>query len=117
MMMNKNKLCTINNWASTHYMAKSRIKNEYKELLMSFFLDGEKIPEDSIFVWTPEYKDKRRRDSINSAAIAKVIEDTIVITGSMIDDNKTSHLLLPGTVDKSLNEHLMNIKIYSQSKK
>ncbi len=67
MLMNKNQLCTINNWAKVHWAVKSKIKNEYKQLLSDWFLDGVKIPEDAHIMWTPTYKDSRRRDSINLA--------------------------------------------------
>jgi len=111
-LMNKNQMCTINNYARIHWAVKSKLKNEYRKLLINWFLDGEKIPEDSHFVWTPMYKDKRRRDSINISSVAKLVEDTLVETKSLVDDNKTTHTLTPGSVNTSLAAHMLNIKIY-----
>ena len=111
-MMHKNKLMTQNNFATVHWATKSKIKNEYKKLLSDWFLDHEPLPEKCHFIWQPTYKDARRRDSINTSAMAKVCEDTIVEIGSLPDDNKTSHTLLPGIIDKEANQHMINLKIF-----
>ena len=112
MLMNKNQLMSINNFSRIHWSVKSKIKNEYKKLLSDWFLDGTKIPENSHIVWTPTYRDKRRRDAINLAAIAKIIEDSLVDTGSLEDDNNTTHTIYPGSVNTKLVNHMLNIKIY-----
>jgi len=112
MMMNKNKLMTINNWATIHWAVKSKIKNEYKQLLKEWFLDETvKLPEDIHFIWQPIYKDNRKRDSINNAAQIKVIEDSMVELGILTDDNKTSHTILPGKSNKALSNHIFELKI------
>ncbi len=66
-LMNKSQMMTINNFSRVHWATKSKIKNEYKQLLSNWFLDGTKIPENSHIHWLPRYKDARRRDSINLA--------------------------------------------------
>ena len=113
-LMNKNQLMTINNYGRIHWAVKSKIKNEYKKLLTDWFLDGEKIPEDSHMVWTPTYKDRRRRDSINMASVVKIIEDVLVDTGSLVDDNQTTHTLTPGEVNPASVNHMLNVKIYGK---
>ena len=113
-LMNKSQMMTINNYSRVHWATKSKIKNEYKQLLSNWFLDGSKIPENSHIHWLPTYKDARRRDSINLASVAKIIEDVLVETGSLSDDNKTTHTLHPGSHDKSLLNHTLTVYVYER---
>ena len=113
-LMNKNQLMTINNFSRVHWATKSKIKNEYKQLLSNWFMDGSKIPENSHIVWTPTYKDARIRDSINLASIAKIVEDVLVETNSLDNDNQTSHTFHPGSHDKTLSRHMLRVDIYSK---
>ncbi len=115
-LMNKNHMMTINNYAKIHWATKSKIKNEYKSLLNDWFMDGEKLPEDCHFVWEPIYKDNRRRDSINMASIAKIIEDVFVATGSFDDDNQTEHTFLKGTRNTKAAQHMLRVQIYGPIK-
>ncbi len=113
-LMNKNRMCSINNWATMHWSIKSKLKNEYKALLENWFLDGKILPEDCFFVWEPAYKDKRKHDSLNQASICKIIEDTFVKVGSLPDDDKTNHILMAGAVDKSLINHQIKVQIFGK---
>lgn len=112
--INSSQLMTINNFATIHWSDKSKIKNEYKDLLKSWFIDGQKLPEDIIFVWEPTYADARRRDSINIASISKIVEDIFVEQEALVDDNQTSHVFLSGSIDKNLNEHKLNLRIFGK---
>ena len=47
-------------------------------------------------------------------AICKIIEDVLVDTGSMIDDNKTTHIINPGAANNALSQHMLNVKIYGE---
>lgn len=107
-------MCSINNWATIHWHAKSEIKNKYKNLLKEWYISDKKLPEDIFFVWQPIYTDKRRRDSLNQASICKIIEDSFVESEVLIDDNKTGHILLPGYVDKDCIEHTLEFMIFGK---
>lgn len=109
------EMCSINNWATIHWHAKSELKNKYKSLLSSWIISSEKIPEDCYFLWQPIYTDKRKRDSLNQASIAKIIEDTFVQVGALQDDNLTNHILLSGLIDESAKEHMLLVRIYGKN--
>jgi hypothetical protein len=113
-LMNKNQMMTVNNYAKIHWAIKSKLKNEYKKLLTDWFIDGSKIPEVCHMHWTPTYKDKRRRDSINLASVVKLAEDVLVEAGSMRDDNQTTHTLYPGSFNTALSNNMLNVKIYAE---
>lgn len=113
--MHKNRIMTINNWATVHWSAKSKIKNEFKSLLRDWFLDeDEELNKSCVFVWEPTYKDNRKRDSINLASVSKIIEDTIVEIGCMPDDDETEHFFKTRKVDKNIVQHTLNLKIYTK---
>ena len=108
----KNQVMTINNYASIHHHAKTKVKNHYKDLLKSWFLTDEVLPNELHFDVLPVYKDRRRRDTINIAPSLKVFEDCLVEIGSLEDDDNTSFHLRAKIVDKTLKEHELRIKIY-----
>lgn len=115
-MMNKNRVCTINNWATTHWATKSKLKNKYKELLKDFFISGShSLKEDCFLVWYPMYKDARKHDSINLATVSKIVEDVFTEVKAWEDDDNTSHILLNGEIDKSLTEHLVRLQIFQKN--
>jgi hypothetical protein len=107
-------MCSINNWATIHWSAKSELKNKYKSLLSEWFISSDKIPEDCFFVWQPVYTDKRKRDSLNQASVAKIIEDTFVQEGALEDDDKTNHILLSGKINTQAKEHMLEVRIFGE---
>ena len=113
-MMKKNSIMTINSWATQHWSTKSRLKNEYKDLLKCWFIDDDLLPRDLHFEWFPTYRDKRKRDAINVAPSIKVFEDCLVENGNLFDDDNTSHYIYPRAFDKSLQSHMLGIKIYKR---
>jgi len=102
-------------WSRLHWSVKSKLKNEYKTLLKDWFLDeDDKLPKEIHFDIQPIYKDKRRRDAINVALMHKTLEDSIVELGSLEDDNQTSVTIHQMRVDKTLNQHVLKIKIFER---
>lgn len=114
MMKNKKSLVTLNSWGNMHWAVKSKIKVEYKELLKTWFLTDEKLPEKLHFDWQPIYKDNRKRDSINVSPSIKVIEDCLTELGCIIDDDQTSHLIRARKVDKTFSDHTIELKLYER---
>lgn len=111
-MMNKKAICTINSWSNLHWATKSKLKNQYKEMLKSWFLDDEKLPKELHIETQPIYKDKRKRDAINCATSIKVIEDCLVEIGALEDDDMTSHCIKARMIDTALINHELVIKLY-----
>jgi len=109
---NKNLLATINNYASMHFMVKSKLKNQYKELLKEWFLDTGKLPKTLHFDVQPIYKDRRRRDAINTSPSLKVLEDCLVELCVLEDDDDTEWFIRHKQIDTTMNEHKFVIKIY-----
>lgn len=114
MMKNKNQVMTINNFAKVHWAVKSKVKNYYKELIKTWFLSDEKLPNNLHFDVQPVYKDARRRDTINVAPSLKVFEDCLTEAGIIEDDDNTSFMLRPKLIDCELKEHELRIKIYER---
>lgn len=115
--MHKNRIMTINNFATVHWSVKSRIKNEFKSLLKEWFFDDTLLDKECVFVWEPTYKDNRKRDSINLASVSKIIEDTLVEMNSLEDDDMTEHFFKKRNVDKKKVQHMLNLKIYTKGKR
>lgn len=104
---------TINSWAVQHWAVKSKLKNQFKDLLKSWFLDDSiKLPKEIHFEWQPFYKDNRKKDAINTAPTIKIVEDCLVELECLEDDDLTSHHIKPRIVDKSLANHKLEVKIY-----
>lgn len=114
-MMKGNAIMTINSWGTQHWAVKSKIKNEFKDFLKSWFLDGdERLPKELHFEWQPIYKDNRKKDAINTAPTIKVIEDSLVELGCLEDDDLTSHHIKVRKIDKSRSSHALEVKIYER---
>lgn len=108
---------TMNNFDSCHWATKSKVKKEYSRLLNDWFLDDQKLPKHIHFEWLSIFKDKRKRDSINTARVAKMVEDILVKNGSLEDDDETSHYFLPNEIDRSLPQHELRMRIYDRDLK
>lgn len=113
-LRNKNRLCTINEWARLNRFKKTRIKNNYKELIKSWFLDSKKYKKELHFEWQPYYKDNRKRDAINIAPTIKIFEDCLKEIGSIDDDDMTSHYIKERIFDKNINDHILKLTIYER---
>lgn len=112
-MMKGNKIMTINSWGTQHWAEKSKIKNHFKDLIKSWFLDDSvKLPKNIHFEWQPIYKDNRKKDAINTAPTIKVVEDCLVELGCLKDDDLTSHHIKVRIVDKTLSNHKLEVKIF-----
>lgn len=114
-MMKGKAIMTINSWGTQHWAVKSKIKNQFKDLVKSWFLDDTiKLPKNLHFEWQPLYKDNRKKDAINTAPTIKVIEDCLVELGCLEDDDETSHHIKARIIDKSLTNHLLKVNIYER---
>ena len=112
-MMKGNAVMTINSWGTQHWAVKSKIKNQFKDLVKSWFLDDSvKLPKNIHFEWQPIYKDNRKKDAINVAPTIKVVEDSLVELGCLEDDDLTSHHIKVRIVDKTLSNHKLEVKIF-----
>ena len=112
-MMKGNAIMTINSWGTQHWAVKSKIKNQFKDLVKSWFLDDSvKLPKNIHFEWQPIYKDNRKKDAINVAPTIKVVEDSLVELGCLEDDDLTSHHIKVRIVDKALSNHNLEVKIF-----
>lgn len=112
-MMKGNAIMTINSWGTQHWAVKSKIKNQFKDLVKSWFLDDSvKLPKNIHFEWQPIYKDNRKKDAINVAPTIKVVEDSLVELGCLEDDDLTSHHIKVRIVDKTLSNHKLVVKIF-----
>lgn len=112
-MMKGNAIMTINSWGTQHWAVKSKIKNQFKDLVKSWFLDDSvKLPKNIHFEWQPIYKDNRKKDAINVAPTIKVVEDSLVELGCLEDDDLTSHHIKVRIVDKTLSNHKLEVKIF-----
>ena len=112
-MMKGNSIMTINSWGTQHWAVKSKIKNQFKDLVKSWFLDDSvKLPKNIHFEWQPIYKDNRKKDAINVAPTIKVVEDSLVELGCLEDDDLTSHHIKVRIVDKTLSNHKLVVKIF-----
>ena len=114
-MMKGKAIMTINSWGTQHWAVKSKIKNQFKDLVKAWFLDDTiKLPKNLHFEWQPLYKDNRKKDAINVAPTIKVIEDCLVELGCLEDDDETSHHIKARIIDKSLTNHLLKVNIYER---
>lgn len=115
-MMKGNAIMTINSWGTQHWAVKSKIKNQFKDLVKSWFLDDSvKLPKNIHFEWQPIYKDNRKKDAINVAPTIKVVEDSLVELGCLEDDDLTSHHIKVRIVDKTLSNHKLEVKIFTRN--
>lgn len=115
-MMKGNAIMTINSWGTQHWAVKSKIKNQFKDLVKSWFLDDNvKLPKNIHFEWQPIYKDNRKKDAINVAPTIKVVEDSLVELGCLEDDDLTSHHIKVRIVDKTLSNHKLEVKIFTRN--
>lgn len=114
-MMKGNAVMTINSWGTQHWAVKSKIKNQFKDLIKSWFLDDTvKLPKNIHFEWQPIYKDNRKKDAINTAPTIKIVEDCLVELGCLEDDDLTSHHIKVRKVDKTKSNHSLEVKIYER---
>lgn len=114
-LMKGKQVLTINSFGKLHWADKSKVKNEYKDLLKSWFIDDSiRLPKNIHFEWQPIYKDNRKKDAINVAPTIKVVEDIFVESGCLEDDDMTSHHIKVRKTDKSRSNHSLHCRIYER---
>lgn len=114
-LMKGKEVMTINSWGKQHWAVKSKLKNQYKDLIKSWFLDDSiKLPKTIHFEWQPVYKDNRKKDAINVAPTVKIVEDCLVELGCLEDDDLTSHYIKVRIVDKTISSHKLDLVIYNR---
>ena len=110
-MMKGNAIMTINSWGTQHWAVKSKIKNEFKDFLKSWFLDGdEKLPKELHFEWQPVYKDNRKKDAINVAPTIKVNQELMVLDRSFTSEPVTPQAWIDTLINHGQNSEFQKLR-------
>ena len=108
----KNQLATANNWTTIHWSLRSKIKQDLKAVLKSwFFAENPGEPYDYlILTFKTIAADKRKHDAINMAVpIGKIAQDVLVDLGWVKDDDKDKVILEPTVYEEGLSETMIEV--------
>lgn len=110
----KNQLASLNVVPKLHWAALSKIKNDYKQTLKSWFIDDASTSHSSMHIeFTLNRHNDRVLDSDNLGYVIKWTIDAIKEVGWLIDDDNITYSVTRSLVNKELKETSLGVRCFS----
>jgi Holliday junction resolvase RusA-like endonuclease len=106
------QIVSLNNTARWHRYGKTKIKNQYKEILTSFYI---REPTECYRKANITFKilrhNKRKIDPDALSWVYKWFIDAFTEAGWLVDDDQITYTLVPATYIEGLNETMVDVSI------